>query len=618
MNTALLNKAYQFKVLEFLPRLVSKLFKMESLKRKASCELVNQNKIPRTSGSNAPVFLDITSEASNFSTKIMRGMWEMRDEQFLTDFKIKASHKELFCHKLVLAAGCEFFRCLLSHEDAKEVRQGFIEFPTLDFHALQLITEYFYCGQVTFELSKAQSLIQAADYLQVPDLPMKISKLVLDHLSADACLQWYCFADIYGFDDILVKAREMMCDNFFTITSSQDFFELDYTSVMEYLSWEEVDCTSSSALVALFGWMMHDVQERKHKVQDVLDIVKLHTCSQGALKHVMTQYGPHLITTPELQQQFLDAITNDTPEWTAAPQPGAGHDVIIVGGEDLQSGVVNRYTCMFNLKTGHVTSANRIPDKIPCQYSPAVCSSPTGAFFAGGLSDKSQGADNKDVSKDCVLYAKKQNAWTHLPDHASFKVAAGSVCVGSGEDTLFVVGEGSRMDYMNLSSKTWHSCPDMLKKVRNPLLASVRNCIYVIGSSGGGNGQAPRFIRSSLQCFDTSTSKWSLKLTAPACISSSASVLAVKQTLYIIGGNTRRCLSYNANEDTWRVLTPPHEMHAYGAAFHLKGRIFLCGGLNGVSASASIESYDPVQDKWNMLDVKLPKPLTNHCVIPQY
>ena len=155
----------------------------------------------------------------------------MKDEEYLTDFLLKVDGKPIACHKVTLAAHSAYFHKMFTHKDSLEVSQGFVEFETLDFPALQSVVDYFYSGTLECNMEEAKHVIEVAEYLQISDLKTDLSALIRNHLTAGNCIGWYFFANLYGMTRVQLKAQKIMTEDFSDVICTPDFTELDYNDL---------------------------------------------------------------------------------------------------------------------------------------------------------------------------------------------------------------------------------------------------------------------------------------------------------------------------------------------------------------------------------------------------
>ena len=525
--------------------------------------------------------------------------------------------KILSAIKLYYQHGLHTSKLWFDHPDTVEVTQGFVEFKTFQFPALQKVVDYCYSGVLEFEIEDAKHLIEVAEHLVIPDLTAAISALVIPCLTTENCIGWCAFANTFGLLALMKKARDIMLVDFARVANVPEFFAMEYEHFTDYISWDDVDV--NSAFIAAARWVIHDVFKRKELFPGIVKTIDINRCSRNSLKHVMDTYGTQLITDFDILQQFTTAALSDIGEWQE-PGRGAGFNVLVLGG--FSEDIANTKTWTINLKTGIISDKTEFPSVFCKVFVPAVCGTSKGAVFAGGAATCE--LDNKsllysDPQTQCALYQKHEDTWALLPEAPEAMMGASAVCM---EDTkIYVVGgldsHKDKMHCLDLSTKTWSTCPDLLQGLVWRVVGCVEKCIYVVFTTQSGNQPWGNDI--TLQCFDTITSSWSWKSSLPDGITetSGASTVTVGHQLYVIGGYGDICLSYDSTSDNWTILSPPSKRHAHGAGMYLKNIIILCGGRNEYKNECDdIESYDVTTDKWEVLPFKLPKPLWTQYIIP--
>ena len=413
---------------------------------------------------------------------------------------------------------------------------------------------------------------------------------MIPSLTIDNCISWYAFANTFGLSAVKGKAREIMLADFASVANVLEFFAMDYEYFADYISWDDVDV--NSALIAAARWITHDITYRKELFPVIVQTIDINRCSQSALKYVIDTYGTQLIADFNMFQKFTTAALNNVADWQE-PRPGAGFDVIVLGG--FSGDIANTKTWMINLNTGDIVDKKEFPSELCKVFVPAMCDTPKGALLVGGAA-KCESLSCSEPQTQCALYLKHDDIWALLPEVPEAMMGAGAVCIGDAK--MYVIGglesHRDKMHCLDLVTKTWNRCPDLLQGLSRPVVGCGEKYIYVIFSTLDRN----RTLHGNditLQCFDTITSSWSWKSSLPKSVTHTvgASTVTVAHQLFVIGGCGDICLSYDSTNDTWTCLTPPSHRHSCGAAIFLKNRIILCGGrCSGTKESDVIESYD--------------------------
>ena len=314
-------------------------------------------------------------DSENFFTKLQG----LKDWRYLTDFTVKVGTEEIACHKVVLAVRSEYFQHLFNHESTQEVKKGFVDFQQFQYNAVKTVIDYCYTGTLQFQLDDAKDVIRVTDYLQISFIQAKISALIINHVTVDNCINWYFFADSFNLKEVKDKAREVMYIDFACVSHSPAFLAMEYQDFIDCITWKEID--HDSALDAACRWIIHDVQQRKEKFEEILEVRDINNCSASCLKHVITNYGSKVLSDTDLKQKWVDNLFNEVPTWQE-PRRGAGYDIIVLGGEHAHN--FNKKAWTINLKTGLTTEKASYPSHFPNIFFLASCSNASSAYFVGG------------------------------------------------------------------------------------------------------------------------------------------------------------------------------------------------------------------------------------------
>lgn len=140
----------------------------------------------------------------------------------------------------------------------------------------QAIIEYAYTGTVLITQETVESLLPAANLLQVKLVLKECCSFLESQLDAGNCIGISRFAETYGCHDLCLAATKFICENFEEVCQTEDFFELTRTELDEIVS---NDClkvvTEETVFYALESWIKYDVTERQQHLAQLLHCVRL-------------------------------------------------------------------------------------------------------------------------------------------------------------------------------------------------------------------------------------------------------------------------------------------------------------------------------------------------------
>ena len=265
-----------------------------------------------------------------------------------------------------------------------------------------------------------------------------------------------------------------------------------------------------------------------------------------------------------------------------------------------------------NLSTGQLSEVTTLPGLVS---SLSVCKTPHGFAVIG--------KNESTPEMLCFLYNHQEYTWSELPSPPADE---GSVitCVGS---TLFVLGSKTstctdgddvRAYYMTDTVETWQSCQPMSDSMQHPIVAIVDATIYVVWNTEGNNTDTQGYTDElPLQSYEVPSDNWSYCQDLPpgANNTEGASAVGTSKHLYLLGGGGHLALRYCPAEDQWSKLSRPITLHIHGSAAVVDDTIILCGGLQDpMQVSDAVESYNALQDTWEVKTKKLPSPLWHHFI----
>ena len=213
------------------------------------------------------------------------------------------------------------------------------------------------------------------------------------------------------------------------------------------------------------------------------------------------------------------------------------------------------------------------------------------------------------VSKNgCAsCYVPATEAWIDLARLPSYnEIRALTICEGF----IYAIGwEDDRVTIEKFDPRK-NLWSERLSDVGNrPMAAvSIEGSIYVLKEHG-------------VSCFKPVDSSWE-DLATMASVRRGLCAVALNGHVYAIGGHDGlRNLGFNSVEkydperDQWEFVVPMHEQRCFASAAVVGNKIFVVGGTGDCFLPLSnCELYDPVTDRWSLLQAELNVPRSNAAV----
>ncbi|GFS09120.1 kelch-like protein 40b [Elysia marginata] len=177
-----------------------------------------------------------------------------KDNPSLSDVKVAVGNKEFDCHRLLLAAGSEFFAAAF-RSDMKESREGKITLENVDEEVFSTLLTCLYSGKYVLTDENLFDIWAAADMLQISLLILQCEELFSELLSPENCVKF-----VSQVRHISAKAKhaalEITARNFSYIDIKQDIIkELELDEIKFLVSSQELVVDSEDGVFEmLFVW----------------------------------------------------------------------------------------------------------------------------------------------------------------------------------------------------------------------------------------------------------------------------------------------------------------------------------------------------------------------------
>ena len=243
-----------------------------------ACEMSDLNLNEETSTREVQVFTYKEHPVEAFER-----MMQMREEDKLCDVILAVGEKEIHAHRLVLASSSQYFYSMFVR-DMKESRQDRIELKGVDADAMQLLVEFAYSSKLEITVSNVQSLMTAASLFDFPSVFEAAAKFLAGQLHPSNCLGIRVFARTHGSDSLVVAATAYFRDHFMDAIKNDEFLNLSADDLAFLIDSHDVNVRSEEDVYrAVHQWVIHDTENRRDSLPNLLKHVRLPLLSTGFL-----------------------------------------------------------------------------------------------------------------------------------------------------------------------------------------------------------------------------------------------------------------------------------------------------------------------------------------------
>ena len=541
---------------------------------------------------------------SSYWESVVAGFSALQEQNKMTDFTLRTNGgKSIPVHKMLLSVSSVYFSGMFE-SNMKEVRDSEVHLNALSEKAVCDAVDYMYGREVTIQLDQVEDVMDVIEIFQLSRMKKQVEEFMVTKVDANSAIHWCKIATKYDLQELKVKAKSIIVSNFYKVINANDLALSDMLELFRDKDLMRVK--SDLKLKVVIAWVMKNEKERKEAFPQLVECIELKQCSPGYLTFVLETHHSLFMSQLSVASQISQAMTSVLTKGTHL---SIGSQFIVVGGVAIGDSLFEN---MFriNINTGTLEDAGKVPD-ILHRYHAARCATASGALFSvsGGTRN-----DWSSTTNECILFDPDTMVVTHLPPPPKPRMCAGAAAIGT---KLYLLGgykQYSNMSCLDLNTKKWSDCADLIHGVCYPVVCAIGKYIFVLTSTDiGGESCYKEGDPIYLQCYDSDKDEWTVKASPPTHIKDTSGTCAVTawNNIYIAGGIDNLCLSYSTMDNVWYSYDGPSADHIDGSAVHLDGRIVLCGG----SASDIIEEYNLATNKWKRSSLTFPQELDFHVCL---
>ncbi|RXM97488.1 Kelch-like protein 28 [Acipenser ruthenus] len=485
------------------------------------------------------------------SEQLLQGLQLLRQHRELCDIVLRVGDAKIHAHKVVLASISPYFKAMFTG-NLSEKENSEVEFQCIDEAALQAIVEYAYTGTVFISQETVESLLPAANLLQVKLVLKECCAFLESQLDASNCIGISRFADTYGCNDLYLAATKFICQHFEEVCRTEEFFELTRAELDEILSNDCLNVvTEETVFYALESWLKYDVQERQQYLAQLLHCVRLPLLSVKFLTRLYE--ANHLIRDDHTCKHLL----NEALKYHFMPEHRLSYQTVLSTRPRCAPKVLME---MYFPQTD--SWIGLAPLSVP-RYEFGIAVLDQKVFVLGGIATHMrQGISYRRHESTVESWDPETNTWT-LAERMTESRSTLGVVVLAGE--LYAMGGYDGQYYLQSVEKyipkvkEWHPVALMMKSRSCFSAAVLDGMIYAIG------GYGPAHMNSDVTQFGSLSHHWTI------------------------------CYIFHITKPTHTHLSFP--VAGVGAAI-IDNYLYVVGGHSGSSYLNTVQRYDPITDNW--------------------
>jgi len=537
----------------------------------------------------------------NHPYRVLERFNELRNNNELCDVTLVAGGHEVKAHRALLASSSPYFSAMFTGFEEKN--QERVKLVDVDPHALSLLVNYVYTSAVDVSEANVQTLLPAANLLQLIDVRDACCEFLTGQLHPTNALGIKSFADHHGCHDLLATAHQYIENHFTEVLTSDEFIGLESNQVAALISSDTISvCSEEKIYEAALAWVQHDPNERGKHLPEIMEHVRFPLLPREYLVQRVDNTGDDLFNRhPVCKDYVIEALkfhllTATMPSSSAKCLAAAGSASNTLGNEPSAS----------------LFTSPRVRPRLPI-------GKPKILLAIGGQAPK--------AIRSVEGYDFKEDKWVNISEMPNRRCRCGVAVV---KGLVYAVGgfNGSlrvkTVDEYDPNRDTWTSIASMEARRSTLGVAVLNNRVYAVGGFDGSTGLntaevldlssiMPKPHTGNLNAVGTivgaiGTSRIHLEWRSISNMStrrSSVGVGVLGGVIYAVGGydgNSRMCLSsvevYNPSEDIWVRVADMSARRSGAGVGVLQGLLYSVGGHDGPLVRKSVECYNPESNSW--------------------
>ena len=245
-------------------------------------------------------------EADNNVVQLMTKL-EINDRNKIITVRI--NDEAISCDREILQNECEYFKALNRFEENSceiEIKGG------ISYVILKIILDFLSEGHLKIDLSNFQEILQGCQFLQCNKCEEATISFISQHLSKENVFNVYQFGNQILCQKLINTCKFYIENVFHQILCFdganghvENFLEWQF-SVISRLSLSQVQFSEELLFFAIIAWLQHNLEERKHHSENLLQNINLKLFTQASLQYL--EEDKELLEEFEIVEKVAEAV----------------------------------------------------------------------------------------------------------------------------------------------------------------------------------------------------------------------------------------------------------------------------------------------------------------------
>ncbi|XP_078485279.1 kelch-like protein 12 [Ciona intestinalis] len=213
---------------------------------------------------------------------------KQRDEDdSFCDFTITVGDRKFKTHSLILSASSEYFRAMINSK-MKEGIEKCVEIQNVSEEIMENILNFIYTGIIPLCLETIGQVIEAASFMQLPDLLIFVVQYATKILDEENCISFQKLGELYKLENLVQSSYKYLLDHFDEVSTSNNEFLSLTSSELNGILLDDITVSSETVVYeAVVFWVKYDLVERQQYFVKFFKLLRLQVISVDDMANIV-------------------------------------------------------------------------------------------------------------------------------------------------------------------------------------------------------------------------------------------------------------------------------------------------------------------------------------------
>uniref|UniRef100_F6YCK1 Kelch-like protein 3 n=2 Tax=Ciona intestinalis TaxID=7719 RepID=F6YCK1_CIOIN len=207
----------------------------------------------------------------------------------LCDFTIVVGGRKFRAHSLILSTSSEYFHAMINSR-MKEGIEKCVQIKNVSEEIMENILDFIYTGKIPLRVETIGQVIEAASFMQLPDLLISVVQYATKILDEENCIFFQKLGELYKLENLVQSSYKYLLDHFDEVSTTNDEFLSLTSSELNGILLDDITVSSETVVYkAVVCWVKHDLEERQQYFVKFFKLLRLQVVSVDDLANIIVK-----------------------------------------------------------------------------------------------------------------------------------------------------------------------------------------------------------------------------------------------------------------------------------------------------------------------------------------